>query len=110
MSAASNSVALSRGQTFEPQLRVRSLAAPAVLVLGAIIHQQQESGSAETFHDTVEQGLGLAIDPVQVLEDYEQRMHLGLAQQQALDRIERALAPLRRVDRTPGRALDRHVQ
>ncbi len=37
-------------------------------------------------------------------------MHLALAQQQALDRIEGALAALGRVKRYPGSILDRHVE
>jgi hypothetical protein len=47
---------------------------------------------------------------VQVLEDHEQRLHLALAQQQALDGVERALAALGRVQVLPGRVLDRHVE
>jgi hypothetical protein len=47
---------------------------------------------------------------VQVLEDHEQRLHLAFPQEQALDGIERALAALGRVERLPGRVLDRHVE
>ena len=36
----------------------------------------------------------LGVDPVQVLEDQEERLHLALPQEQALDGLERALAPL----------------
>ena len=42
--------------------------------------------------------------------DQEQRLHLALAQQQALDRVERALAALGRVEGLPGRVVDRHVE
>ena len=98
------------GQGVEPELGVGRLAPPAVLVLGAVVHQEQEAGGAKALHEAVEQGLGLAVDPVQVLEDHQQRLHLALPQQQALDRVERALAALRRVQVLPGRVLDRHVE
>ena len=98
------------GQAVEPELGVGRLAPPAVLVLGAVVDQEQEAGGAQALHEAVEQGLGLAVDPVQVLEDHEQRLHLALAQQQALDRVERALAALGRVQVLPGRVLDRHVE
>ena len=83
------------GQAVEPELGVGRLAAPAVLVLGAVVDQEQEAGGPEALHEAVQQGLGLAVDPVQVLEDHQQRLHLALPQQQALDRVERALAALR---------------
>ena len=58
----------------------------------------------------VEDRLGLGVDPVQVLEDQEQRLHLALAQQQALDGLEGALAALRGIEVLPVPVLDRHVQ
>jgi len=47
---------------------------------------------------------------VQVLEHDQQRLHLGFAQQQALDRVQRALAALRRVQLLPRSVLDRHIE
>jgi len=80
-----------------------------VLVFGTVVDQQQ-ARRAKTLHQVIEQCLGLAIDPVQVLEHHEQRLHLGLAQQQPFDGVERALASLCRVQSTPDRVLDRHVE
>ena len=85
-------------QRVEPQLRVEGLAAPAVLILGPVVDQQQESGRRQALDQAIEQGLRLGIDPVQILEDQEQRLHLAFAQQHALERLERALAALRRVE------------
>ena len=84
-----------RRQRVEPQLRVVGLAAPAVLVLGPIIDQQQQPGRGQALDQAVEQGLRLGIDPVQVLKDQQQRLHLAFAQQHALEGLERALAALR---------------
>ena len=81
-----------------------------VFVLGPIVHEQQKTGRAQAFHEPVEQGLRLAIDPVQVLKDRQQRLHLALAQQQTLDGIERVLAALGGVQRLPCGVLDRYVE
>jgi hypothetical protein len=47
---------------------------------------------------------------VQVFEDHHQRLDLALAQQQALDRLERLLAPLERIEGVPGRLVHRYVE
>jgi hypothetical protein len=49
-----------------------------VLILGTVVHQEQQARGPEVLHQAVEQGLGLAVDPVQVLEDHQQRLHLAL--------------------------------
>ena len=87
-----------RGQGVEPELGVVGLAAPAVLVLGAVVDEQEHAGGGQALDQAVEHGLGLGIDPVQVLEDQQQRLHLTLAQQQPLDGVEGALAALRRIE------------
>jgi hypothetical protein len=40
-----------------------------VLVLGAIVDQQEQAGGGQALHQTIEARLGLGVDPVQVLED-----------------------------------------
>src|SRR5262249_61187189 len=85
-------------QRVGPQLSVVCLAAPAVLVLRAVVDQQQEPGRGPALHQAVEQGLGLGIDPVQVFEDQQQRLLLAFAHEEALEAIERALAALRWIE------------
>ena len=48
-----------RGQRIEPQLRIVGLTAPAVLVLRAVVDQQQQAGRGQAVDEAVEQGLGL---------------------------------------------------
>ena len=81
-----------------------------MLVLGPVVDQQEEPRGRQALDQAVEQRLGLGVDPVQVLEDQQQRLHLALAQQQALDRVEGALAALRRVERLPSVVVDRHIE
>ena len=97
-------------QGIDPELAVVGLAAPGVPVLGPVVDEEQEARRGQALDEAVEQGLGLAVDPVQVLEDHHQRLDLALAQQQALDRVERLLAPLERIEGLPGRLVHRHVE
>ena len=66
-----------------------------MLVLRPVVDQEQEPGRGQALHQGVEQGLRLGIDPVQVLEDQQQRLHLAFAQQHALEGVEGVLAALR---------------
>jgi hypothetical protein len=54
--------------------------------------------------------LGLGVDPVQVLEDHEERLHLGFAEEETFDRLQRPLPALGGVEVLPMGILDRHVQ
>ena len=66
-----------------------------MLILGAIVDQQQQAGRGQALHQAVEQGLRFGVDPVQVFEYQQQRLFLTFAQQQVFEGGERALAPLR---------------
>jgi hypothetical protein len=67
-----------------------------VLVLRAVVDQEQELGRRQPLDQTVQQGLGLGINPMQVLTDEQQRLHLAVAQQKPLQGLQRALAAQRR--------------
>jgi hypothetical protein len=45
-----------------------------VLVLRTVVQEHQETRRAQAVDDCVEDGLSLAVDPVEVLEDQEQRL------------------------------------
>ena len=70
----------------QPHLAVVRLAAPGVLVLGPVVHEQQQARRAQALDQAVEQRLRLAVDPVQVLEDQEERLLARFPQQQAASR------------------------
>ena len=59
-------------------------------ILRPVIHQKQILGSSDTVGQQIEEGLRLLIDPMQVFEDDDQRLVETFAQDDALDRIERA--------------------
>jgi hypothetical protein len=94
----------------QPQLAVGRLAAPGVLVLGPVVHEQQQGGRSEALDEAVEQRLRLAVDPVEVLEDHEERLLARFPKQQALDGVERALAPRGRGERLPRGVVHGHVE
>ena len=85
-------------------------AAPAVLVFWTVVDQEQQPGCGQALHQAVQQRLRLGINPVQILEDQAQRLHLAFAQQQALDGLQRALAALRGIERLPLLIVDWHLQ
>ena len=72
-----------------------------MLVLGPVVDEQEGPGRGKALDEAVEQGLRLGIDPVQVLEDHEHRLPLALPEQEVLDRVERALPALGRIERLP---------
>ena len=58
----------------------------------------------------IEKRLRLAVDPVEVFEDQEQRLDAALGEEQAFDGVERALPALPRVARLPHRIVDGDVE
>ena len=97
-SACKNSAAQAGSKGIKPRLRVVRLAAPAVLVLRPIGDQQQGRAVGGLSTGAVEQGLGLGIDPVQVLTHQQYRVHLAGAQQHALEPLQGVLAALEGVE------------
>jgi len=81
-----------------------------VLVLRAVVDEQQHPDRPEAVHQAVQQRLGLAVDPVEVFDDKQQRLHLALPEQKSLDGLEGALAPLGRVEGPPSGILRGDVQ
>src|SRR4030095_3577499 len=55
------------------ELGVIGLTPPLVAVFGPIVHQQQDLCRGDTLTQHVEKALGLAVDPVQVLKDEDER-------------------------------------
>ena len=81
-----------------------------VLILRPVVHEEQQPGRRQALDQPVEQRLGLGVDPVEVLEDDQQRLHLALPQQEPLHRVQGAPATLRRIERLPLRVVGRHVE
>ena len=66
------------------------------MVLGTVVNQQQNLRGGDRIGEQIEQRLGFFIDPVQVLENYNQRLVEALAHEDSLDRLQRTpLADLR---------------
>ena len=91
----SSASALPNGR--QPQLRVIRLLPPLVAVLGAVVHEQQDLGGGDTLAEDVEKPLRLAVNPMEVLKDQDQRLVETLAEEQSLERLEGAAAANLRV-------------
>ena len=86
------------GEGVEPQLGVARFTAPAVLILRAVVDQEEDPSGREALHQHIEDGLRLTVDPVQVFEDHQQRLHLALTQQDTLERLQGRASPLEGVE------------
>ena len=59
-----------------------------MLILRTIVDEEQQSGRRYAVDEAVKQGLGPGVDPLQILNDQEERLYLTVPEQQALDRID----------------------
>src|SRR5206468_6942332 len=69
-----------------------------------------EAGRQQAIDEGIEQGLGLRINPMQVLKHQQQRLHLAFAQQETLERLEGALTPLRWIELPEGTVVWQSLQ
>jgi hypothetical protein len=76
----------------------------------AIVGKEQESSCGQALHEAVEESSGFRVNPVEVLEDQQQRLDLAFAEHQALHGIEGPLAALRWIEPLPPRVLDGHIE
>ena len=81
-----------------------------MLVLGTVVYQDQEAGGRDALHQAVQERLSLGVDPVQVLEHHQERLHLTLSQQETLEGVQGSLVTLGRVQGLPLGVISRHVQ
>ena len=97
-------------QRIEAELAVVGPRAPRMRVFRAVVDEEQDPRGGKALHEAVEQRLRLRVDPVKVLEDQQHGLGAALPEQHALDRVERALASLARIEPLPLRVLHRHVE
>ena len=81
-----------------------------MLILRAVVDQEQQPHGRQALHQGIEQGLCLRVDPVQVFKDHEHGLHLTLTQEHAFERRERALAALWRVECQEGTVVRERVE
>jgi hypothetical protein len=81
-----------------------------MVVLGAVGDHQEDPRGRQALDQAIQERLGLRVDPVEVLYDQEQGLHLTLPAQESLDSVQRALAALGRIEGLPLRVLNRAVQ
>src|SRR5439155_20138619 len=84
-------------QRIDPDLDVVRLAPPGVLILGTVADEEQDARGWEARDQTVEQRLALPVDPVEILEEHEERRDLTFPEEEARDRVQDPLPALRRL-------------
>src|SRR5262249_42876648 len=85
------------GESVQPHLLAVELASPAQRIFRPEADEKHESGVSHRLEETVEKGLAFLIQPVQVLDDQQERVAASLAEQHARDRVKRARSSKLRV-------------
>src|SRR5215813_636932 len=88
-------------ERIDSELAVVPLRAPAVPVFGAIGDEKEETSSGETAHEGVQEHLCLRVDPLEILEDEEQRVGRAFSKYESFYSVEGALPALLRVEHLP---------
>ncbi|MNF86101.1 hypothetical protein D3C84_685250 [compost metagenome] len=65
---------------------------PHRLILGPVVHEEQDRGARQVVDQVREECFGLAVQPLQILEQQLDRLIAALACQQLSDRVEGAIA------------------
>ena len=71
---------------------------------------EQDARGREALDQAVEQRLALGVDPVEILEEHEERLDLTFPQEEPLDRVQGPLPALRRVEGTPRDIVDGDIE
>jgi len=87
-----------RRQRRDRDLAEAGPAPPVVLELGPVVDEQQEPRCPDPLEEAVEDRPGLGVDPLEVLEDQDERLAIALLQEEAGQRVEHAAPPLARVE------------
>lgn len=98
------------GKRLGAELSVERLGHPAVLVLRAIVDEEQDSRGGQRVHQAVEEGLGLRIAPVEVFDHEQQRLDLALPDKETLARVDGLFPALRRIEALPRAILHEDVE
>ena len=72
-----------------------------MLVLGPIVDEKQDSGTGHSIHESIEHFLRSVVDPVQILDDENNRPLDGESEYQAPESVEHPFASLRWVELFP---------
>src|SRR6266571_3195782 len=81
-----------------------------MLILRAIAHEKEQATNGQALDQAIEHRLRPSIDPVQVFDEHQERLHLTPLQQQVLDAFDDTPAALRRIEGLPLWGVDGHVQ
>jgi hypothetical protein len=81
-----------------------------VAVLGTVVHEQEHPRRRNAIDETVQNLLGLNIDPVKILDDQTQGLRDARGQDHLPEGIVRPLATQRRLDRAERVVWRQHAQ
>ena len=79
-------------------------------IFGPIIDEEQQARRRQALNQTIEERLGLGVDPMKVFAQHQEWLHLAFSKQQPLDPIESLLTALRRIKSLPLRIFHDDIQ
>ena len=99
-----------RGEGVQAHLRVVGPAGPAVVILRPVVDEEEDPRAPQAVHESVEEGLRLGVDPVEILEHQQERPHPALPDEDPPHAVQRGLPALLGIEHRPRRIVHRHVE
>ena len=81
-----------------------------MLVLGAVVDEEQKTSTRQALHEAIQHGLALGVDPVKILEHDHERLHAALSEQEMPHAVECPLPTFRGFQSLPLLVFDRYVE
>jgi len=81
-----------------------------MLILGAVTQEQQDPSALHVLHEAIEYSLGLRVDPLEILEDDQQRLNLALPEHEVRHRVESPMSAFEGLQVLPVLVVDRDVE
>ena len=81
-----------------------------MLVLGAVVDEEQKTSTRQALHEAIQHGLALGVDPVKILEHDHERLHAALSQQEMSHAVERPLPTFRGFQSLPLLVFEWHLE
>src|SRR5882724_9072630 len=100
----------SRRQRLHASLGVVRLVAPPMLVLRAVVDEEQKTSTRQPLHEAIQHGLALGVDPVEILDHDHERLHAALSEQEMPHAVERLLPAFRGVQSLPRLVFEWHLE
>jgi hypothetical protein len=81
-----------------------------VLIFGPVVDEEQDARGRKALDQDVEQRLGLRVDPVEILEEHQQRLNLAFPEHHPFDGLQGLQTALAGIEGGPRGIVDGDIQ